>query len=133
VACGSLPDLNQINALNPHLLMTSDEIQFRAVKLLENNPQISQRELAVELGVSLGKTNYVVQELISLGWLKLGNFRRSNNKLGYAYILTPRGVAEKSALAVRFLARKQAEYDALRGEIEMLKGELNLEDEGSGR
>ncbi len=113
--------------------MTSDEIQFRAVKLLENNPQISQRELAVELGVSLGKTNYVVQELISLGWLKLGNFRRSNNKLGYAYILTPRGVAEKSALAVRFLARKQAEYDALRGEIEMLKGELNLEDEGSGR
>lgn len=113
--------------------MTSDEIQFRAVKLLENNPQISQRELAAELGVSLGKTNYVVQELISLGWLKLGNFRRSNNKLGYAYILTPRGVVEKSALAVRFLARKQAEYDALRGEIEMLKGELNLEDVGSGR
>jgi len=113
--------------------MTKQEIQLRVLKLLENDPHMSQRQLSSELGVSVGRAHYVVKALINLGWLKMDNFRHSNNKLGYAYILTPRGVAEKSALTVRFLARKQAEYAALRREIVMLKTELNLDDAGSDR
>ncbi len=104
--------------------MSNEEIEFRALKLLEQNPQLSQRELSAELGVSLGKTHYVVKALIDMGWVKLDNFRRNNNKLGYAYLLTPKGVAEKAAITVRFLARKQVEYEQLREEIEQLKMEV---------
>ena len=113
--------------------MTKQEIQLRVLKLLENDPHMSQRQLSSELGVSVGRAHYVVKALINLGWLKMDNFRHSNNKLGYAYILTPRGVVEKSALTVRFLACKQDEYDALHREIEMLKTELNLDGAGSDR
>ncbi|MDC0010717.1 MarR family EPS-associated transcriptional regulator [Porticoccaceae bacterium] len=104
--------------------MTNEEIEFHALKLLEQNPKMSQRELSAELGVSLGKTHYVVKALIDMGWVKLGNFRRSDNKLGYAYLLTPKGIAEKAAITVRFLARKQTEYAKLREEIEQLKAEV---------
>ena len=104
--------------------MSNEEIEFRALKLLEQNPKMSQRELSAELGVSLGKTHYVVKALIDMGWVKLDNFRRSDNKLGYAYLLTPKGIAEKAAITVRFLARKQAEYAKLREEIEQLKAEV---------
>ncbi len=104
--------------------MSNEEIEFRALKLLEQNPQLSQRELSAELGVSLGKTHYVVKALIDMGWVKLDNFRRNNNKLGYAYLLTPKGIAEKAAITVRFLARKQVEYEQLREEIEQLKMEV---------
>ena len=104
--------------------MSNEEIEFRALKLLEQNPNMSQRELSAELGVSLGKTHYVVKALIDMGWVKLGNFRRSDNKLGYAYLLTPKGIAEKAAITVRFLARKQAEYAQLHEEIEQLKAEV---------
>ncbi|MDG1164491.1 MAG: MarR family EPS-associated transcriptional regulator, partial [Porticoccaceae bacterium] len=75
--------------------MTPEEIEFRALKLLEQNPHFTQRELASELGLSLGKTHYVIKALVDVGWLKLDNFRRSDNKLGYAYLLTPQGVLEK--------------------------------------
>ena len=104
-------------------IMLSEEDQFRALKLLEKNPKMTQREIAVELGVSVGKAHYVVTELISLGWLKLLNFRRSDNKLGYSYLLTPMGIIEKAAVTARFLARKQDEYEALRLEIDQLKAE----------
>ena len=109
--------------------MSDQEIQFKALKLLDKNPNFSQRELSAELGVSLGKTHYVVKALINMGWVKLDNFRRSDNKLGYAYLLTAKGISEKAKITVRFLARKQLEYDALRDEIEQLKAEVG---EGSG-
>ena len=104
--------------------MPSPEIQLAALKLLEQNPHLSQRELSAELGFSLGKTHYVVKALVDLGWVKLDNFRRSDNKLGYAYMLTPKGVAEKAKITVRFLASRQAEYELLREEIERLKAEV---------
>ena len=107
--------------------MSDQEIQFKALKLLDKNPNFSQRELSAELGVSLGKTHYVVKALINMGWVKLDNFRRSDNKLGYAYLLTAKGISEKANITVRFLARKQLEYDALRDEIEQLKAEVGEE------
>ena len=111
--------------------MPSQDIQLRALRLLEQNPHLSQRELSAELGVSLGKAHYVVKALINMGWVKLDNFRRSDNKLGYAYLLTAKGIAEKADITVRFLARKQSEYETLREEIEQLKAEVGGGDAGS--
>ena len=105
--------------------MPNDEIQLRVLRLLEQNPQLTQRQLSVELGISLGKTHYIVKSLIGVGLIKLENFQRSKNKLGYAYLLTPKGIAEKAAITVRFLARKQDEYKRLEREIEALKSEVN--------
>lgn len=104
--------------------MTPEEIELRALKILEQNPQLTQRKLASALGLSLGKTHYVIKALVDIGWVKLGNFRRSDNKLGYAYLLTPQGVLEKAAITRRFLAYKQAEYKQLRGEIAELEIEV---------
>ena len=80
--------------------------------------------MAKELGLSLGKTNYIVRALVDKGWVKLSNFKRSDNKLGYIYLLTPEGVSEKTVLAQNFLKRKSEEYNKLKKEIEMLKNEL---------
>jgi EPS-associated MarR family transcriptional regulator len=107
--------------------MPNDEIQLSVLRLLEQNPQLTQRQLSAELGVSLGKTHYIVKSLIDVGLIKLDNFQRSNNKLGYAYLLTPKGIAEKAAITVRFLARKQDEYKRLEQEIEVLRSEVNAE------
>ena len=104
--------------------MRKHELEYRVMQLLERQPDLTQRQLSQKLGVSLGKTHYVVRSLVDVGWIKLGNFRRSNNKLGYIYLLTPQGVVEKTAITARFLARKQREYDALREEIELLRQEL---------
>ena len=104
--------------------MSSEEIEYKALKLLEANPELSQRQLSSDLGVSLGKAHYVLKSLIDVGWVKLNNFRGSNNKLGYAYVLTPDGIAEKAAITVRFLARKQREYIELQAEIEALRDEV---------
>ncbi len=106
--------------------MPSDEIQLSVLRLLEQNPQLTQRQLSAELGVSLGKTHYIVKSLIDVGLIKLDNFQRSDNKLGYAYLLTPKGIAEKASITVRFLARKQDEYKRLEREIETLKSEIEL-------
>ena len=84
---------------------------------------MTQRQLADALGISLGKTNYVVKALLNVGWLKLGNFRRSNNKMGYAYLLTPAGVVEKAVITKRFLIRKRQEYKLLALEIARLEVE----------
>ena len=107
--------------------MSNDEIQLSVLRLLEQNPQLTQRQLSAELGVSLGKTHYVVKSLIDVGLVKLDNFQRSDNKWGYAYLLTPKGIKEKAAIAVRFLARKQDEYRLLEREIEILKSEVDAE------
>ena len=112
--------------------MPNDEIQLRVLRLLEQNPQLTQRQLSAELGVSLGKTHYIVKSLIDVGLIKLDNFQRSKNKLGYAYQLTPKGIAEKAAITVRFLARKQDEYKRLAQEIEMLRSEVDAETDGTG-
>jgi len=104
--------------------MSDEENTLKALKILEANPELTQRDLAAELGVSLGKTHYLVKSLVDIGLVKLDNFQRSNNKWGYAYLLTPAGVAEKAAITVRFLARKQEEYKRLEREIEELKSEV---------
>ncbi|MDE0977868.1 MAG: MarR family EPS-associated transcriptional regulator [Arenicellales bacterium] len=103
--------------------MTDPELQYRVLNQLDNDPHMTQRQLADVLGVSLGKTNYVVKALIDVGWLKLGNFRRSNNKMGYAYLLTPAGVVEKAVITKRFLIRKRQEYKLLALEIARLEVE----------
>ena len=105
--------------------MTDNELHYYILKQLEDNPHMTQRQLAEVLGVSLGKTNYLIRSLLDVGWLKLGNFRRSNNKMGYAYILTPRGLADKTEVTQRFLERKRAEYERLASEIEALELEVS--------
>jgi EPS-associated MarR family transcriptional regulator len=104
--------------------MTNQELEYRALKILEQQPDLTQRQLAEELGVSLGKTNYLVKALIDVGWVKLGNFQRSNDKWGYAYLLTPKGIVGKAAITARFLIRKQREYNELQEEIAQLKAEV---------
>ncbi|MEE4537192.1 MAG: MarR family EPS-associated transcriptional regulator [Erythrobacter sp.] len=101
-----------------------EDAQFRVLRLVDLNPDISQRELARELGVSLGATNYLMRALIGRGLVKLARFGASSNKRGYAYVLTPAGAAEKASIAARFLARKREEYNALRDEIELLSSEI---------
>ena len=96
------------------------------MRLLETNPEMTQRELSEALGVSLGATNYCLKALVEKGWVKLENFQNNPNKLGYLYLLTPKGVAAKAALTARFLRRRLAEYDALKAEIEQLRCDMEL-------
>ena len=105
------------------------ETRFRLLKILESNPEISQRALAEELGISLGKTNYCLRALVDKGWVKAGNFSRNPHKHRYLYQLTPAGIAEKARITGRFLKRKIAEHEALTREIEQLRREVG---EGSG-
>ena len=104
--------------------MTDQELEYRALKILEQKPDLTQRQLSEALGVSLGKTNYVLKSLIDVGWVKLDNFQSSDNKWGYAYLLTPMGVAEKAAITLRFLKRKQQEHNDLQLEIARLQREV---------
>jgi len=107
--------------------MTRSQIQedmnFRILRLLQENPEMSQRELAKAVGVSVGRMNYVLTALVDKGMVKLGNFTIAKRKRRYAYILTPQGIARKSAMTRAFLARKVAEYEALKQEIEAIKKE----------
>lgn len=104
----------------------SDEARYRLLKLLDDNPGLSQRELAEVLDISLGKTNYCIRALIDRGWVKVENFRNSGRKLGYLYKLTPKGIAEKARTTRRFLRRKLEEYERLEGEIEVLRREVGV-------
>ena len=101
-----------------------DEAHYRLLRLIEAKPSLTQRELAQEMGVSLGKVNYCVNALIEKGWIKARNFRNSNNKLAYAYLLTPRGIEQKAVITVHFLRRKMAEYESLKKEIARLRREV---------
>lgn len=94
------------------------------LRLLEEHPEKSQREISDELGLSLGAINYVLKALVEKGEVKINNFRTSNNKLRYAYILTPRGIEAKARLMAGFLKRKYAEFEALKAEIDTLEAEL---------
>jgi EPS-associated MarR family transcriptional regulator len=102
----------------------SDDIHYRLLTLLEQRPEASQRQLAAVLGISLGKINYCVRALLDHGWIKATNFKNSNNKLAYAYLLTPQGIEAKARITARFLQRKMAEYEALEREIAQLKAEV---------
>jgi len=105
----------------------TDSSLLGVLRLLHARPSRSQREMAHELGMSLGKANYLLRALLDKGFVKVQNFRNSSNKRGYAYLLTPEGVAAKAELTRHFLARKIEEYDALRLEIERLRGESEAE------
>ena len=102
-----------------------EDTHFRVLRVLQDNPQITQRELALRLGVSLGVTNFVLRALLDKGAIKVRNFRGSTQKASYAYVLTPRGLAEKAALTARFLMRKREEYEALKAEIEAVSQEFD--------
>jgi EPS-associated MarR family transcriptional regulator len=109
-----------------------DSAELELMRALDANNQLSQRELATSLGMSLGKANYCLRALIAKGFVKVQNYRRSSNKMAYLYLITPEGVRAKAALTRKFLARKVAEYDALRLEIETLRRESNGIDAVSG-
>lgn len=102
-----------------------DDLRFRVMRLLEKNPKMSHRQIAHELGVSAGSVNYCINALIEKGFVKVGNFRKSDNKLRYLYLLTPEGVSAKLTLAHDYLARKALEYQVLRDELDALVSELD--------
>jgi EPS-associated MarR family transcriptional regulator len=101
-----------------------EDVRFRMMRLLEANPEMSQRQIARELGISLGGVNYCLNALVEKGLVKIENFRTSPAKLRYAYMLTPKGLREKARLTRGFLRRKMAEYETLKAEIESIEAEL---------
>lgn len=101
--------------------MLSDDIRYKLMRLLEANPELSQRDVARELGISLGKVNYCLRALVERGWVKVTNFTNSRNKAAYMYLLTPRGIDAKARLTMRFLQTKMREYEALKLEIEQIR------------
>jgi len=117
------------STLNPinKLVGFQEEIQFKVLRRLHQTPEVSQRLLAKEFGISLGSINFCFQALVEKGWVKMQNFSQSKNKLRYAYLLTPNGISEKSKLTAKFMMRKVAEYEALQVEIESLKAEISVD------
>lgn len=114
---GSVPLLND----------PTQEIHLKVLRHIEENPEVTQRELANELGVSLGKANYCLKALINKGLVKASNFKNNSNKRAYLYVLTPKGIEAKAQISLKFLQRKMREYDLLRREIEQLRSELDIE------
>jgi EPS-associated MarR family transcriptional regulator len=111
--------------MNPKLTY-QDEIQFKVLRMLHEQPDLSQRNIAKELGVSLGGVNYCLKALVEKGWIKLENFSASKHKLGYIYVLTPSGLKSKSILTMNFLKKKLLEYEHLSNEINDLKLEASF-------
>jgi len=105
----------------------NEDLTFRALRLLQANPNLTQRQLASGLGISLGRANYVAHALIDKGLVKAENFRTSRNKLAYAYLLTPKGLETKARITERFIARKQAEYNQLKAELEQVTAEAKAD------
>jgi EPS-associated MarR family transcriptional regulator len=101
----------------------TDETRYRILKLLEADPHASQRRIADELGISLGRVNFCLQALIQKGLVKANNFRNSSNKRAYLYLLTPKGIEEKAVVTARFLKIKLDEYESLKREVEELQRE----------
>ena len=104
----------------------TQETHLKVLRHLEDHPDITQRELAVALGISLGKANYCLKALINKGLIKAKNFKNNDNKRAYLYILTPKGIETKARISVNYLRRKIAEYEALSMEIEQLKTEIDI-------
>jgi len=106
---------------------STTEISYRLLKLLENNPNLTQRQMAEKMGLSLGKFNYCLKELAKKGIVKIERFTTSDRKAAYMYLLTPRGIEEKTRITANFLKRKMAEYEQLKKEIRELSQEVDLE------
>ena len=104
-----------------------DDVRFRVIQLIENDPEISQREISSRLGISLGSANYCVRALAEKGLVKIRNFRAADNKLRYAYILTPKGLTAKARMTRGFLERKRAEFAALKAEIDALERDIGVQ------
>jgi EPS-associated MarR family transcriptional regulator len=117
------PDTPANNTESRHA-KAQEDTYFRIMRLVDEQPDISQRELAEKLGISLGALNYCLKALMGKGFVKLENFQNSKHKFKYAYILTPSGIAEKVSITGRFLKRKLQEYEALKVEIDALKAEV---------
>ena len=139
-ACAKYKIARSIDAQhqNPALVTGSrhqmqEDTRTRVLRLIADNPQMTQRELADAVGISTGSVHYLLNALLEAGLVKFGNFSASQDKRRYAYILTPRGVAEKAALTRRFLGRKLQEYEALRREIDALEEEMSQEGSASGQ
>ena len=105
---------------------TQEETYFKVMRILQENPDLTQRKLAEKLGISVGGLNYCLKALMDKGLVKMKNFATSKNKFGYVYMITPTGMAEKAVITHRFLQRKMDEYLALKAEIEELKAEIGL-------
>lgn len=110
--------VKNLNSIDP-------DVRFRVLHLLEEKPELTQRELAKKLGISLGSVNYCLRALIDIGHIKADNFKKARNKSIYLYLLTPKGVAEKAELTAGFLKRKMAEYHALKKEIKSIQSKAN--------
>lgn len=127
--CGSLRDFSGRQSGSGLIPGRRDDLQedvrFRILRLLQANPEMSQREMSDALGVSLGGVNYCLKALLDKGWVKLGNFSAAADKRRYAYILTRKGLVEKGRLTRRFLKRKMAEYETLKAEIETVRAEMD--------
>ena len=111
---------------SPALTPPSLGLSVRTLELLQQRPDLNQRELAAQLGISLGKANYCLRALLAKGLVKAQNFKNSQNKLAYAYVLTPLGLTARAELTLEFLAIKRREYEALRHEIEILQERANI-------
>ena len=105
-----------------------EDTYFRVLRMLQDNPDTTQREIAEKLGISTSGLNYCLKALIDKGWVKVQNFSQSKNKFGYIYVLTPQGLTEKAQLTGRFFKRKMQEYEALRIEIDALSAEASVTD-----
>jgi EPS-associated MarR family transcriptional regulator len=110
-----------------------EEAHFKLLRLIESSPNLTQRQVARELGMSLGKVNYCLNALIEKGWIKARNFRNNKNKLSYAYLLTPRGIEQKAVITLHFLRRKVDEYENLKKEIRDLRREIDQNANGGQR
>jgi EPS-associated MarR family transcriptional regulator len=121
----ALKPVRQAQQMTPN----TQETNLKVLRHLENNPNVTQRQLAEDLGISLGKTNYCMKALVSKGMVKARNFKNSANKRAYLYILTPKGIETKAHISTRFLRRKVEEYEALRIEIEELRNELEAKEQ----
>lgn len=119
---GSVPKTQKMTSRQAKI---QEDTNYRVMRLLEENPDLTQRELAEKLGVSVGGLNYCLKALTEKGLVKMQNFANSKNKFGYVYVLTPRGIAEKAKLTGNFLKRKMEEYEALKTEIAALTQELS--------
>ncbi len=113
-----------VNFMTSRQAKLQEDTYFRVMRILQENPDLTQRELAEKLGISVGGLNYCLKALIEKGMVKMKNFANSKNKFGYVYVLTPTGMAEKATITHRFLRRKIDEYEALKAEIDALRSEV---------
>lgn len=123
--------LNFVPSIGTHSMASrqfkiQEDTYFRVMRILQKNPDLTQRELADKLGISVGGLNYCLKALMEKGWVKMQSFAHSKNKFGYVYVLTRRGISEKAALTSRFLRRKMEEYEELRTEIDSLTKEVRI-------